>query len=175
MWKYKIANRSIKITTPTRIFEYIIGYDGEYYIPCWEIDCPINILTNEEYRISHGLSMRGTFPYHRTKEDLEKTIENLWYEQHAEYLVDYDVKMYSNIIQFTINDDIVYKFRIRLNNGGYCLNPTKGCMGELENNLFNHEALGLEQIQWKGIYPTKEKLLKFIFDYQKKARIYNSL
>lgn len=175
MWKFKITDNLVEIFNGSEHHSFKIYCDDTgYYINCWGRDNPLSILLNEEYRESHGLSMRGTFPYHWSKDSLIKTVENLWYENHSLYLIDYDLKFYSNIIKFTINGNI-YKFRIKSSDRGYYLNPTKVYNDFTYNILFNHELLGRDHIKWREYYHSKEDLINFIFDYQQKARFYKFL
>ena len=174
MWSYKIINNTINIyengvlKDALSIRKSRIGY--------WIGDSFFTILRPlfvRSYRVSHNLSLRGDFPYHETIEDLKKTIETFWLEQHAQYFVEYEVRQYSNIIKFTI-DNIDYKFRIKWKYSGYVLNPTKGSFDDYKDILFNLSVLK-DNIGWKDRFYSKEELLRFIHDYQRKALIYKSL
>ena len=173
MWSYKIINDIINIYE-NGILKNTISIrkdDTGYWIGAYHT--ALRPLYNHDYRISHKLSLRGDFPYHETIEDLKKTIETFWLEQHSQYFVEYEVSQYSNIIKFTI-DDIDYKFRIKWKYSGYVLNPTKGSFDDYKEILFNLSILK-DNIGWKDHFYSKEELLHFIHDYQCKALIYKSL
>ena len=173
MWSYKIINNTINIYENGILKnELSIRKDGiGYWLGAYTT--VLMPLYTRDYRISHNLSSRGDFPYHITIEDLKKTIETFWLEQHSQYFVEYEVSQYSNIIKFTI-DDIDYKFRIKWKYSGYVLNPTKGSFDDYKEILFNLSILK-DNIGWKDRFYSKEELLRFIHDYQRKALIYKSL
>ena len=173
MWSYKIINNTINIYENGVLKdELIIRQDSiGYWVGAYMT--VLRPLYNHDYRVFHKLSLRGGFPYHETIEDLKKTIETFWLEQHSQYFIEYEVSQYSNIIKFTI-DDIDYKFRIKWEYSGYVLNPTKGSFDDYKEILFNLSILK-DNIGWKDRFYSKEELIRFIHNYQRKALIYKSL